>query len=209
MRFAARRVVFYVALIILGGAAASRVPLVSAACPEDHRTQQQALAAARYERSVVKYTVPDVTLVNQREERVSLRALLAPESGVALNFVFATCSTICPVMTATFARMRDDLARETDELRIVSISIDPDHDTPSVLRDYANRFGSGPEWAFLTGDGAEIVRVLKAFDAYAGSKTNHQPLSFLRAPGRGEWVRIKGFASAAELAGEYRQLRGY
>jgi protein SCO1/2 len=89
----------------------------------------------------------------------------------------------------------------------VSISIDPDHDTPAALQEYARRFDAGPEWRFLTGDDAEVVRVLKAFDAFVGPKTNHQPLTFMRAPARAEWVRIQGFATAAELAGEYRRLR--
>ena len=166
-----------------------------------------ALPATRYERSVGTYAIPDVTLLDQDDHRVGLASLLAPESGVALNFVFTTCNTICPVMTATFSRMRTELGPDAAGLRLVSISIDPDHDRPAVLKEYASRFGSGRDWRFLTGDGAEVVRVLKAFDAFNGARTNHQALTYFRAPGRREWVRIKGFASAAELAGEYRRLR--
>jgi protein SCO1/2 len=174
-----------------------------AGCP-DHDVEP----STRYERSVAAYSVPDVTLVNQRSERVSLRSALAPQAGVALNFVFTTCTTVCPVLTATFARLRAELGPEADGLRLVSLSIDPEHDTPSVLRDYASRFNTGPEWTFLTGDVAQMTQVLRAFDAYTGAKTNHQALTFLRAPGRTEWVRLKGFPSAAELATEYRRAGG-
>jgi protein SCO1/2 len=173
----------------------------------DHEAHQQALSAPRYERSVAAYAVPDITLVDQDDHPVSLTMLLAPGAGVALNFVFTSCNAICPVMTATLSRMRAELGPDATGLRLVSISIDPDHDTPSVLKDYASRFAGSGDWKFLTGDGGQVVRVLKAFDAFTGAKTNHQALTFFRAPGRAEWVRIKGFASAAELASEYRRLR--
>jgi protein SCO1/2 len=166
-----------------------------------------AVAAARYERSVASYAVPDVTLVDQDNRPVSLGSLLAPGKGIALNFVFTTCNAVCPVMTATFARMRSELGPDGNGLRLVSISIDPDHDTPTALKSYASRFGGGRDWAFLTGDVANVLRVQKAFGAFAGAKTEHQALTFFRGPGRDDWVRIKGFASGAELADEYRRLR--
>lgn len=183
------------------------LPVARRTDADDHEACRRALAATRYERAVARYALPDVTLLDQHGRPVALTSLLAPGTGVALNFVFTTCSTICPVMTATFSRMRTDLGPDAEGLRLVSISIDPDHDTPLVLKDYASRFGSGRDWAFLTGDGAQVVRVQKAFDAFAGDKTNHRALTFLRAPGRAEWARITGFASAAELASEYRRLR--
>ena len=190
------------ALLLLAHAAIAR-----ADDGDEHAAHRAALAAARYERSVGRYAVPEVALRNQANEPVSLTTLLAGPGGVALDFIFTSCNTICPVMTATFSRMRTTLGTDAGDLRLVSISIDPDHDTPAVLKDFASRFGIGPEWPLLTGDAGQVVRVLKAFDAYTGSKSNHQPLVFLRAPGRGEWVRIAGFASAADLASEYRRLR--
>jgi protein SCO1/2 len=151
--------------------------------------------------------VPDVTLVDQDAARVALPSLLAADGGVALTFVFTTCGTICPVLTSTVGRMRRELGPRADGLRLVFISIDPDHDTPAALKDFARRFDAGPESRFLTGGDTEVVRVQKAFDAFGGPKTNHQPLTFIRAGARAEWVRIQGFATAAELAGEYRRLQ--
>jgi protein SCO1/2 len=148
--------------------------------------------------------VPDVTLQDAAGQPVSLRALVGTEKPLALNFIFTTCTTICPVMTATFAQMRRELGEPGSRLRMVSISIDPEYDRPQVLKSYADRYGAEGEWTFLTGDGADVERVLRAFGAYAGSKMNHRPLTLLKSPGEDGWVRIDGLASGGDLAHEVR-----
>lgn len=170
-----------------------------------HRAAMQRPAA--YLRTEAAYTVPAVILVNQRNEPVSLPAAVEGGAPVALNFIFTTCNTICPVMTATFARLRQALGPDAAGLRMLSISIDPEHDTPQALKEYGGRYGVDADWQLLTGEADRITAVLRAFDAFAGSKTNHQPLTFFHVPGRREWVRVKGLASAADLASEYRRLR--
>jgi protein SCO1 len=113
---------------------------------------------------------------------------------------------VCPVLTATFSQVQAALGDERNALRMVSISIDPEHDTPARLAAYAAKFHAGPQWRFLTGSLSDIVAVQKAFDAYRGEKTSHVPLTFLRASPDAPWVRIEGFASAAELVREYHAL---
>lgn len=79
------------------------------------------------------------------------------------NFVFTTCTDICPALTATMARVQAELrsARLLDKATLVSFSVDPDHDTPEALAEYARRFGADPgAWRFLTGDRAQIEGLL-------------------------------------------------
>jgi protein SCO1/2 len=159
----------------------------------------EATAKPRYDVSTVRYDVPDLTLLDASGRPVGLRTLLASDEPVALNFIFTTCTTICPVMTATFAQMRRELGARGDGVRLVSISIDPDQDRPAVLRRYATKYGAG--WTFLTGSGPDVERTLRAFGAYAGSKMNHRPLTLLK-PQHGDWVRIDGLASGGDLARE-------
>ncbi|MFY9826559.1 MAG: SCO family protein, partial [Thermoanaerobaculia bacterium] len=122
-----------------------------------------------------------------------------------LQFIFTTCPSICPVLTATLAAAREELG---NEVRLVSISIDPEFDTPARLRDYARRFTAGPGWRFLTGSRDDVAAVQKAFDAYRPNKMQHEPLTFLRA-GPGEpWVRLAGPITPAELVAEVRRLAG-
>jgi len=173
-----------------------------AASGDEHAAHRAALEKPRYAVSTARYTVPEVDLVDESGEKVSLRGLLEGDRPVALNFIFTTCTTICPVMTATFAQMRRELGDSGSQVRMVSISIDPEYDRPAVLKDYAGRYDAGAGWTFLTGDGPEVTRVLQAFQAYAGSKMNHRPLTLLKSPQDPAWVRIDGLASGEDLAHE-------
>jgi protein SCO1/2 len=163
---------------------------------------------ATYSRTIQRYALPNVRLVDQDGVERALSEVAGPGRTVAVNFIFATCTTICPVMTATFARMRRELGSEADDLQMISISIDPEHDTPSVLASYAEPFGADDGWRFLTGELEEVVAVERAFDAYSGNKMSHRPLWFFRGPAGDEWVRIDGLASGTALADEYRRLSG-
>jgi len=188
------------ALATLVVAAALPVAFASDRTPSCHETK--AAAPPGLAVTTAPYAVPDVTLLDASGRAVSLPTLLASEEPVALNFIFTTCTTICPVMTATFAQMKRQLGDDAGRVRLVSISIDPEQDRPEVLRRYAERFGAG--WTFLTGDGRDVERVLRAFGAYGGSKMNHRPLTLLKDPRQADWVRLEGLASGDALAHEVR-----
>lgn len=163
-------------------------------------------SAANYRASRAAYDVPDVELVNQRGERVSLQALAGESRPLLLSFIFTSCGSICPTLTATLARAGRELRQSEPSLRLISISIDPENDTPERLRAYAARFDAPPDWVFLTGRAQDIESVLKAFDAYRGDKLAHAPLTFVRRNAEGRWLRLDGFTGAAGLVSEYRTL---
>jgi protein SCO1/2 len=169
---------------------------------DDHAAHRAALATQHYSVSNEHYAVPDVQLIDESGAPVALRDLLDSSQPVALNFIFTTCTTICPVMTAIFTQMRYQLGDAGAGVQLVSISIDPEYDRPGKLKQYAEGFGVGPGWTFLTGDGADIARVLQSFDALRGAKMNHRPLTLLKRPGSSEWIRIDGLANGDELAQE-------
>lgn len=161
---------------------------------------------AGVERTQANYTVPDVTLVNQNGEKVTLPELLDSDQPVMLNFIFTSCTAICPAMSATFASVQKKLGSDSVKLRMISVSIDPEYDTPDALNAYAKRFKAGPQWAFLTGSLDDSVAVQKAFDADRGDKMNHAPMTLLRASPDSAWIRYEGFASATDLAKEARSM---
>ena len=97
-------------------------------------------------RSAASYHVPDVVLVDQHHEEVSLTGLLEGDEPLMLNFIFATCTTVCPVMAAGFSSIQQQLGDGAQRMRLVSITIDPEHDNPLVLSAYARRFQGGPGW---------------------------------------------------------------
>ena len=172
---------------------------------EGHEHHAALLSQKGYLRTEAEYLVPDVLLTNQDGERVSLRQLLAGPKPVLLNYIFTSCTTICPVLSASFAQTQRSLGDEADKVRLVSISIDPEHDTPTRLRDYAQRFRAAEGWELLTGSREDIVAVQKAFDAFRGDKMNHIPVTFIHVADDSPWIRLEGFPSADELVSEYRR----
>ncbi len=166
-----------------------------------------AAAPPRYVRSVARYSPPDVTLTDSMGARVRLAEALDPPGPVVLQFIFTTCPSICPVMTATLAAARKELGPEASQVRMISISIDPEYDTPDRLRDYARKFNASPNWRFLTGSRDDVAAVQKAFDAYRPNKMQHESLTFLRAAPGEPWVRLAGPVTPAEVAGEIRRLK--
>jgi protein SCO1/2 len=170
--------------------------------PDPHAAHNEAMNKPRYSVSIENYEIPDVQLIDASGSVIGLRSLLDSPRPVALNFIFTTCTTICPVMTATFAQMRRHLGANAEQLALVSISVDPEYDRPDVLKAYAAQFHASGNWTFLTGEGADIERVQRDFDTYAGSKMNHQPVTFLRSSSDPSWIRIDGLASGENLAQE-------
>jgi protein SCO1/2 len=160
-----------------------------------------------YKRTLEKYEIPSVTLVNQQGKRIGLKSLLDSDKPVLLDFIYGTCTTICPVLSAVFANFQTRLGPENAAgVRLVSISIDPENDTPEVMRKYLERYQARPGWDFLTGTREDINRVMRAFDAYVPNKMAHYPLTLLHAPKADHWVRIDGLIGGSDLMDEYRKL---
>lgn len=173
----------------------------------DHQQHQHiATVGNGYTRSVASYSPPDVTLTDADGNAVSLTNSLGDDEPVMLNFIFTTCTTVCPVMSSTFAQVQNLLGAEGMTVHMVSISIDPEHDSPAQMNEYAKRFAAGPQWSMLTGSLEDSVAVQRAFNVYRGDKMNHEPVTFLRKGADQPWVRIDGFASADELLREFRQI---
>jgi len=193
----------------LAAACCAGAALLHASAALAHDAKQHAAAwpgGNHYERSVRAYTVPDVVLFDSDARPMRLRELLASDNPVMVNFIFTTCSTICPVMVKVFADVPSRLGSSAKNLRMISISIDPENDTPAQLKSYAKNFGEGKHWRFLTGRVDDIKTVQRAFDTYRGDKMNHEPLTLMRYAQGKSWVRIDGFANPDELAREYRRV---
>jgi len=176
-------------------------------CGGDMHANHMAMMARKdYKLSTHDYNLPDTPLVDKDGEKTSLLAAMNGGKPVIVTFVFTTCTTICPVLSGTFAQLQSELGDEVEDVRMVSVSIDPEYDTPERLRAYAGLFSAGPQWQFLTGDLDDIVAVQKSFDVYRGNKMNHEPTILLRKTPDSSWIRLDGLASAADVAKEYRRM---
>lgn len=165
--------------------------------PEDAPSAQP--EPAPFTTSSLTVQLPDVTLIDHSGAPVRLRSLVPNDKPVLLDFFFASCSSICPVLSAAFADVQARLAPNTPQAQLLSIAIDPEHDTPEVLRSYLARHNAQPGWTLLTGRKEDIVIVMKAFNAYVENKMSHKPLNFIHLPGSSEWLRLEGTASGEAL----------
>ncbi|HEX5337046.1 MAG TPA: SCO family protein [Gallionella sp.] len=196
-----------VATLTVGTGVVHRDSMAMTAGEEHHHHHHvMAMAGAGYKRTVVEYKVPDIKLQDMNGQPVALREMLDGSNPVMMNFIFTTCTTICPVTSATFAMVQEKLGSAHEKPRLVSISIDPEQDTPERLKAYAQKFGAGPHWSMLTGSAANSIAVQRAFDVYRGDKMNHQPVTFIRKGAGQPWVRIEGFATADDLLREYQKI---
>lgn len=153
-------------------------------------------------RSTASYAVPDVQLVRDDSKTVQLARELEDGRPVVLSFIFTSCTTVCPMISATLAQLERKLGPARDQVHLVSISIDPEFDTPARLHDYARKLGAGPSWNHYGGTLAASQAVQRAFNAYRGDKMNHSPVTLVRAAPGAQWARIDGFATADQLLAE-------
>ena len=157
---------------------------------------------ASFKLSTQKYNIPKLTLVDEKGIKTPTDLIFDKDKTVAVNFIFTTCNTICPVLSGTFSQLDKHLVKTGKDVELISISIDPEFDTPKVLQGYGKKFKSSDKWSFYTGPRDDIIKVLTAFNAYRGSKMNHVPITLLRNANSEEWTRIDGFASSKQLISE-------
>jgi protein SCO1 len=142
---------------------------------------------------------PDVHLTNQNGQEVSIRELVK-DRAVAISTIFTSCTTVCPVMGANLSRVSRVLAeKHIDNAQLISISIDPETDTPERLRTWIDKFGPHHDWTLLTGTRVEVTRLLKALDLYAADKTAHTPLLLIGSDATNIWTRVDGTAAPSKI----------
>jgi protein SCO1 len=115
---------------------------------------------------------PEFTLTSQDGAQVTLADFRG--RVVAVTFIFTLCTQTCPVLTPMMSFVQDRLGADFGrKIAFVSITVDPERDTPEVLKEYAQAFGADPAgWSFLTGDPAAIQDVTRRYGVYASKAAN-------------------------------------
>ena len=144
--------------------------------------------------------IPDVPIYDQNGRRLSFYTDLVKGKTVAINFIFTTCTTICPPMTATFRRVQQQLGeRSGRDVYLISVSVDPVTDVPERLHDFAARFNAGSGWTFVTGSKTEIDSLLQALGAAVADKNDHTPMILVGNDAAGHWTRAYGLSPPTTL----------
>lgn len=146
---------------------------------------------------------PNVPLVTQDGETVRFFDDLIEDKIVAINFIYTTCVDSCPLETAQLVKVQQILGdRLGKDVHFYSISIDPEHDTPAVLKEYKQRFGA--EWTFLTGDNDDIISLRRKLGLYVeeiqDGSNNHNVNMIIGNQATGRWMKRSPFENPYVLA---------
>ena len=145
-------------------------------------------------------SIPDVELLDQDGRRVRFYSDLVRGKVVAVNFIFTTCTTVCPPLGATFARVQRELGeRAGRDVHLISISVDPATDTPERLKEWGAKFKAGPGWTFVTGAKPQVDELLRALAASSARREDHTPTVLVGNDAAGQWTRAYGLAPPSKI----------
>jgi len=181
---------------------ATALLFVAAAGVAQHEHHQHKLSASTAATNAIeRLNIPDVMVRTQDGRTVHFYRDLIQGKVVAVNFIFTTCTTVCPPMGALFGQLQEaERERLGRDLFLISVSIDPVVDTPERLAAWGKKFGAKPGWTLVTGDKEDITTILKAMGVYVPSFQDHQPVTLIGNDSAGAWRRVYGFATARKLA---------
>src|SRR5262245_5184370 len=156
--------------------------------------------ASASERSPAEGYFSDVELINQDGEKVHFYTDVLKNKVVVINTFFTTCKNICPPMNRNFEKMQEALGdRLGKDAFLVSITVDPETDTPTRLKEYGRRFHARPGWMFLTGKKENVDWALYKLGQYVETKDNHTSIFIIGNEPKGLWKKAFGLAKAEEL----------
>jgi protein SCO1/2 len=146
--------------------------------------------------------IPDVEVLDQEGHALHFYSDLIKGKTVAINFIFTNCTTICPPLAATFARVQKEMGEKVGkDVNFISISVDPVTDTPERLKAWGARFKAGPGWTFVTGSKPEIDKLLNSLGASVARREDHSPTVIVGNDLKGIWTRTYGLARISQMVG--------
>jgi protein SCO1/2 len=166
--------------------------------------------SAAAERSANDYQ-PNAVLLTQEGKSVRFYDDLVRGRVVLINMMFTTCGSICPPMTTNLLRVQKLLVEKLGprfgkEVRMLSITVDPNTDTPAVLKQYASRYQVGPGWDFLTGKKSDIDALLAKLGSSDPDKDRHSGMLLIGNDPAHTWQKGFAMADPAEIAGTVIKL---
>lgn len=165
-----------------------------------HQTQAQPPEAAQVQ-------FADVELTDQHGRPVRLKDEVVGDKIVVMGFIYTSCTTVCPVVSAIMQKVQAQLGEMVgSEVQLVSISVDPLRDTPQRLREYASQYQAGPGWTWLTGPVPAVSDTLKGLGTWSADFTTHPPVIMVGDGRSQQWTRFYGFTDPAVLVGRVYAL---
>jgi protein SCO1 len=164
------------------------------------RSSAPVAAASEGETSAAHKYFTDVVLVNQDGKEMRFYSDLLKGRVVIINTFFTTCVSVCPPMTRTIERIQEWLGdRLGKDVFILSISVDPEVDTPPKLKAFADNYGSKPGWHLLGGKKENVQLALRKIGQFVEARDNHSTILIIGNERTGLWKKAFGLAKPSEL----------
>jgi protein SCO1/2 len=177
---------------------------------EDPHAKHRAMMKKKSEPALESAEVDlrDRPLLTQDGDEVLFVSDVIGDDIVVMDFVYTTCTTICPVLSALFRQVQDKLGDQVgDGVTLVSMSVDPIRDTPQRMKAYSAKHGAGEGWLWLTGPKPVVDDVLIGVGAYTTNFEDH-PTMVLIGDGRtGVWKRLFGFPNPDRIVQIVNDMR--
>jgi len=142
----------------------------------------------------------DVELINQNGQTMRLYSDLIAGKTVVIDSFFTSCVGICPIMGGTFKRIQTVLGDHMGkDLILISVSVDPETDTPARLRDYAKSMSAKPGWYFVTGKKENVDAALHKLGLLVDAKENHKAVVLIGNEPKGLWKKAFGLANSEDV----------
>ncbi len=150
----------------------------------------------------------DLELVTQEGETVKFFSDVLKDKIVVINFIFTNCEGACPLATQKLTAVRDMMEGEFNgPLRFVSISLDPERDSPAALKDFAKKYHADQkEWLFLTGNTDNVTRIIKILGQFTPNLESHSTLMLAGDVRTAHWLKIPPQALPLGIAEKLRLL---
>jgi protein SCO1 len=169
---------------------------------EAHGAAQPAAAQA------TEVKLADARLIDQNGAALGFKTDVIGRKIVVMDFVYTTCTTVCPVLSTLFGQVQGRLgSRVGRDVALVSVTVDPVRDTPARLKEYSARFDAGPGWIWLTGQKPAVDGVLKSLGAYTSNFVDHPALVLVGDGASGKWTRYYGFPDPDQIVAKIEELQ--
>ncbi len=157
-------------------------------------------AAAQSPQTANRNYFTDVALVDQQGRQVRFYSDLLKDKVVVINAFFTQCEGVCPVMTGTFLKLQNWLdERLGRDVHLISMSVDPDNDTPERLKAYAERFGVKSGWHLISGEKENLKLALGKLGQYVEIREDHSNIFIIGNERTGLWKKAFGLADPEEI----------
>ena len=170
------------------------------AVAQDVHASHGPAATTKKEPGAAEKYFTDVELINQDGKKVRFYSDVLKGKTVVVNAFFTSCTSVCPPMNRNMEKIQEVFGdRIGRDVFLVSLTVDPEVDTPTRLKEYAKKFHAGPGWVFLTGKKENLDWVLYKLGQYVEKKDDHKTIFIIGNEPTGLWKKAFGMANVGEL----------